>query len=239
MTDHFSRAALFLALPLRLPALASIGVERRARYRAALGFIRAQGDMAFQDENGETRRIGMTSEARQQGLILRAFEHLRDLPFRLRMGIEGSRYDSHPFDLFSSHCPVCGDSYEGHEFAVLGSALPPWDPFVSAVENRDWRKVVELGEGDELIGKHDLAIAMALVCHPTEKAAVFLYRSPGTLEGSFALISQQILSEHMTQDLRTYVSVWRPAIRDRLESIRNKRVQVRVLRRAAKKRTSS
>ncbi len=61
MTHYPIRAALLLALVLplpALPALASTGVERSASYRAALGFIRAQGDMAFAGEESQAVVLG-------------------------------------------------------------------------------------------------------------------------------------------------------------------------------------
>jgi hypothetical protein len=90
-----------------------------------------------------------------------------------------------------------------------------------------------MGRSDEPIGHSDLALAAALLCHRTGKMVVLLYRSPGTLEGSHVLISQQILNEHMSQDLRTYLSAWRPVIQDRLQNVRDMRARVRDLRRGS------
>lgn len=185
---------------------------------------------------GVTRLADVTGRRRGRDVIRCALENLRDLPIRLRMAIKGSRYDAHPFDLLSSHCPLCVGSYEGHEFSIVGSALPPWESFVSAVQNANWESAVELGRSDELIGQIDLALAAALLCERTGKMAVLLYRSPGTLAGSHTLISQQVLNERMSEQLRPYLSVWRPVMQDRLQSIRDMRARVRELRRASQSR---
>jgi len=164
-------------------------------------------------------------------VVRRIVEGVRELPLRLGMALEGSRYDAHPFGLWWPRCPVCAGSYEGHEFSILGSATPPWEPFVSAVENRDWGRAARIGTSNELIGPHDLAIAAVLLCPIEGRVATLLYRSPYRLTGSHALISQQILNDEMSRELATHLSVRRPVIQDRLKRIREMRARVRELRR--------
>lgn len=143
------------------------------------------------------------------------------------MALEGTRYDAHPFDLWSSRCPICGDSYDQHESSVLGSAVEPWEPFISAVQNGDWNAAVGLGRSDELIGRRDLVIAAALRCQENGKIAMMLYRSPYYPEHSHSLISQQILSERMTVALMSHLLLWRPVVQDRLRAIREMRAETR------------
>ena len=165
--------------------------------------------------------------------VPRLFERLEDRSIERYLTRRGERYGSDPFDRWFSVCPVCKGSYEGHQHAGIGLVFPPCEEFISALENRDWDSAIEQGRGDEseLIGHRDLVIARALRCSRERQLVVVVYLSPFALERPDVLLYHEMLDEKATADLEPRLTNWRPALQDRLQSMRETRAEMRRSRR--------
>ena len=167
---------------------------------------------------------------------LALWERVRFAPLWLRLKPQGELFSAEPFERWSSKCPACGRAYPLHEATILSAAFPPATEFVSSVEDHDWEAAHRLGTGPEPIGHRDLVVAWVLRCPIENRLVVFLALDPHGLAPA-QLISQQILTSRLAQELLPYLETFRPAVRDTFAGVVELSRRSRALRRSLSWRT--
>jgi hypothetical protein len=168
---------------------------------------------------------------------LTMWEQLLFLRIRAELSMKGRRFSAEPFSLWASACPACGGSYAAHQATAIGGAPAPGLAFISALNNHQWDQMYPDRSPGETMGRRDWVLAFVLDCPVASRLIVFVCLDPFGLRLP-ALISQEILTDAFADGLRPYLREWRPAIRDRLQSVvqsrRDRRARYRALPASAK-----